>query len=164
MKTFKKLSILFFLALLCVSCSSNDEDNPIEGSDGFLTAKIEGDSFSSIEISLSAIKSTNQNGTALNMQGSNSVGNFIGIGIFNYNGVGTYKTGNAVGNANSLTYGTVNPLESWISTLIAGDGTIEITAETDTHVEGTFTFTGEGKNNSTKTITEGKFRLPLTVQ
>ena len=81
----------------------------------------------------------------------------------NYNGVGTYKTGDSASNTSSMIYGTVNPVASWTSTFTIGNGTITVTEETDAAVKGTFSFTGENNSSSavtTKTVTEGTFNAP----
>lgn len=151
-----------FLLLVCisvfVSCSdATDEDLGLSG-EGTFTAKVDGADFASLKATVGASVAS---GTA-SIQGSNSGGEYIRITIMNYNGTGTYKTGDAITNASSIQYGTVDPVAAWVSTFNLGNGTIEVTEETSTTITGTFSFTGinSSAGNSTKTVTEGKFSAP----
>ena len=155
MKNFKKLGVLLFLSLL-IACGGNDDDNPTSG-DAFLTAKVDGENFASLDVAVAATITSN----ILVVQGSNANGDYISLTIANYNGVGTYKTGNSISSMNNAMYGSVNPIVSWTSTFNIGDGTIEIKEETATHVKGTFSFVAENDNSGSKTITEGKFSAPI---
>jgi hypothetical protein len=157
MKTLK--TILAFVCLsMIISCSdATDDDLGISG-EGSLSATVDGTTFTSLR---AAVGATTTSGVAV-IQGSNSGGQFIRINITNYTGVGTYSTGNAISNTNSISYGTVNPVATWMSTFNIGNGTIEITEDTATTISGTFSFTGinASDNNSTKTITNGTFSAP----
>lgn len=156
MKTLKKLSILLFATLLWVGCT-DDSNNP-SGGDEFLTAKVDGADFSSFEDSIGASIGTGGAGDVLAVQGSNNSGDYIRINITSYTGVGTYTTGDAITNVSSLSYGSVTPLAAWTTTFDIGNGTVEITEDSATHVKGTFSFTGLNSSDSTnKTITQGEF-------
>ena len=151
-----------FLLLVCVSvfvsCSdATDEDLGLSG-EGTFTAKVDGANFASLKATVGASVAS---GTA-SIQGSNAGGEYIRITLTNYNGTGTYKTGDAVTNASSIQYGTIDPVAAWVSTFNLGNGTIEVTEETSTTITGTFSFTGinSSAGNSTKTVTEGKFSAP----
>lgn len=157
MKTLK-LIFAFTLLLGISSCSdSTDEDLGLSG-EGSLTAKIDGSNFEALSV---AVVATISNNVAA-IQGSNSEGEYIRLHISNYNGVGTYTTGNSISNTNSAMYGTVNPVISWVSTFDIGSGTIEVTEETDSFINGTFLFTGINSdgNTTSKTITQGTFNAP----
>lgn len=157
MKNLKTVFLLAFVSIL-ISCSdSTDEDLGLTG-EGTFTAKVDGTDFASLKATVGA---TVTSGVAA-IQGSNAGGEYIRINIANYNGVGTYKTGDALTNTSSISYGTVNPVAAWMSTFNIGNGTIEITSDTATEISGTFTFTGVNASagNSTKTVTEGKFSAP----
>lgn len=157
MKILKNLILFTFLSLL-VSCSdSTDADLGITG-EGTFTAKVDGNTFTSLKATVGA---TVTNGVAA-IQGSTSNGTFIRINIANYTGEGTYKTGDALSNTNSISYGTIDPIATWMSTFNLGNGTIEITEETSTTISGTFSFTGinASAGNSSKTVTEGQFNAP----
>lgn len=156
MKTLKKLSILLFATFLWIGCAS-DDNNPTGGNE-FLTAKVDGTDFSSFEDSIGASIGTGGTGDVLAVQGSNNSGDYIRINITSYTGVGIYTTGDVITNVNSLSYGSVTPLAAWTTTFDIGNGTIEITEDSATHIKGTFSFTGFNANDSTnKTITQGEF-------
>lgn len=157
MKNLQKITFLLCLSLI-ISCSSNDDDLGLSA-EGSLTAKVDGNSFTSLSVAVAATVSNN----VLVFQGSNSDGEYIRANIINYNGEGTYKTGDNISNSSSISYGSVNPVSAWISTFNIGSGTITITADSSTNVKGTFSFSGENNSSSavtTKTITEGTFSAP----
>jgi len=157
MKNFKKL-VLFISVAMFLSCSnSSDEDLGLTG-EGTLTAKVDGQAWSSLKATVGAVVSSG----VLAVQGSTSNGEFIRINIINYTGVGTYKTGDNLSNVNSASYGTIDPIATWMSTFNLGSGTIEITEDSATTVKGTFSFTGinASAGNSSKAITEGTFNAP----
>jgi hypothetical protein len=154
MKNFKNVFLIMCLSVL-ISCGGSDDDLGLSG-EGSLTAKVAGTSFTSLPVSVSAAIT---NGIAA-IQGSNSSGEVIRINIASYSGVGTYKTGDAISNLNSLSYGTISPVAFWTSTFDIGSGTIEITEDTATMVSGTFSFTGYNGASNTKQVTEGKFNAP----
>ncbi len=157
MKTLKLL-FAFTIILGLLSCSdSSDEDLGLSG-EGTLTAKVDGSNFEALSVAVGATISNN----VAAIQGSNSDGEYIRLNISNYNGVGTYTTGNSISNVSSAMYGSVNPVIAWVSTFDIGSGTIEVTEETDTTIKGTFSFTGINSdgNTTSKTITVGKFNAP----
>ncbi len=155
MKNLQKFSLLLLITLISISCSSSDDDNPT-GGDAFLTAKVAGTDFASMDVSVSATVTS----TILVVQGSNAGGDFIRFNISSYNGVGTYNTGDNLTNTNSIMYGTITPVASWTSTFNIGNGTIEITEDSATHVKGTFSFLGYNGSTDRKEITEGNFSAP----
>lgn len=157
MKSILKLSMLFLFVTFFVACS---DDDPTEGTAGgaFLTAKVNGSDFASLEGTTSAIVS---NGV-LALQGSDASGNFIRFTIMSYNGAGTYKSGDALTNANTMMYGTATNATGWVSTMNLGSGTLKVTNDDGATIEGTFSFEGlAGNQNSsgTKNVTEGKFSV-----
>ncbi|QNM84668.1 hypothetical protein H9W90_10715 [Polaribacter pectinis] len=154
MKTLQKI-LLFISATVLISCSATDNDLGVSG-EGSFSAKVNGEEFISLSVSVGATVANN----VLAVQGSKSSGEFIRLNIMNYTGVGTYKTGDAVTNASSMIYGTINPVASWTSTFNIGSGTVIVTEETATTVTGTFSFEGVNTNAGNKTITEGKFSAP----
>ncbi|WP_159946882.1 hypothetical protein [Polaribacter septentrionalilitoris] len=155
MKNLKKLMLFLFVAVLTSCSNSSDEDLGLSG-EGTLTAKVDGQTWSSLKATVGAVVSSG----VLAVQGSTSNGEYIRINITNYTGVGTYKTGDNLTNVNSISYGTIDPIASWMSTFNIGSGTIEITEDTATTVTGTFTGINASANNSTKTVTEGSFSAP----
>ena len=145
--------LLFVCTTILLSCSTNDVVDELLGGEGSLTAKVSGSNFESLKSTVSAIDT---NGI-LAIQGSNATGEYIRINLMNYKGVGTYKTGDAISNVNSIAYGTLTPLASWMSTFDIGNGTIEITEDTDSNIKGTFSFLGYNGKTDSKEVTEGKF-------
>lgn len=157
MKTLK-LIFVFTIILGILSCSdSSDEEIGLSG-EGTLTAKVDGSNFEALSVAVGATISNN----VVAIQGSNSEGEYIRLNISNYNGVGTYTTGNSISNVSSAMYGLVNPVIAWVSTFDIGSGTIEITEDTDSAIKGTFSFTGVNSdgNTTSKTVTEGNFNAP----
>ncbi|MCG1037520.1 DUF6252 family protein [Polaribacter sargassicola] len=155
MKNLKIITLLIFVATLLACSDASDEDLGTTG-EGILTAKVDGEDFSSLKVAVVAVVSNN----VVNVQGSNSNGDYIRFSILNYSGPGVYKTGDAITNVNTIQYGTVNPIVAWISTFTSGSGTIEITEETSSTVSGTFYFTGINDDYASKVITEGVFSAP----
>jgi hypothetical protein len=156
MKNFKVFLLLISFVSVIISCSdTTDEDLGITA-EGSFSAKVDGVTFTSLKV---AVGATVTNGIAA-IQGSNSGGDYIRLNIMNYTGIGTYKTGNSLTNVNSISYGTIDPIATWVSTFNIGDGTIEITGDTSTTITGTFSFTGISDGKTNKTVTEGKFSAP----
>ena len=154
----KKLKNVFFFVCLSalISCSdAADEDLGISG-EGSFTAKVDGVIFTSLKATVGASVSNE----VAAIQGSKSDGEYIRINILNYTGVGTYTTGDAVTNVNSIQYSTVSPISTWISTFNQGTGTIKITEDTSSTISGTFSFTGVQDGFANKIVTEGTFNAP----
>lgn len=153
MKKNYKLSILCFFLTLAFACSNDEENTGGSSAEGVITAKVDGKTFKSMQISSSAIVT---NGV-LAVQGSDASGTYIRFNVMSYKGKGTYQSGTAINNGNSMMYGTVKPLAAWTSTLNIGSGTLTVDEETDSRVKGTFSFVGYNGKTDKKTITEGKF-------
>jgi len=175
MKTLKKLLYcsLICIAALFTSCSSDDNggDNGDTGNNGaaeFLTAKIDGADFAASQdpaVLVGAQMAAQGGTTVVVVQGSDNNGNAINFSIFNYEGVGTYTTGDGPTNSNLIQYLTVSPFAAWgsnLATSLVGGltpGEIIITSDDGTTIEGTFSFEGYNADNmTTKTITEGEFK------
>lgn len=174
----KKLNqiLLFIMTMSLVtftSCSKDDDGG--SGGDapsGTLTAKVDGISYQSMEISSSATIANNGAGQTLIMVASNSDGNAFSFTIFGYDGVGTYSFDGSINtgvNVASYTETDVNlndPVNSVTEIWHAPYdnltvGTISISEETDTKIIGTFEFDCKnlGGDQSVKTITDGSFNL-----
>jgi len=169
MKILKKSIYYSFLclALIVSSCSSSDDDGT-GGDDGsgtsgdeFLTAKVDGADYAAAQ-DPAVIVGAQIAGSILIFQGGTNEGVTIQGTINGYNGVGTYTTGDDITNTNSLNYITVTPVALWGSTFNIGSGTIEITSDDGTTIEGTFSFEGfNASDSTTKTITNGSFKAIL---
>lgn len=172
MNTLKVLSryALIFMALLVTACDNDDDstdggDDP-DGATGteFVTAKIDGADYAAAQDPAVIVGATIDGGVFA-VQGGTNDGETIRITINNYDGPGTYITGDVVTNGNMLAYVTLTPLATWmnggVTALVdgVGTGTIEVTSDADGVVEGTFSFKGyNGEDMTTKTITEGQFK------
>lgn len=159
--------ILFLtLAIAFTSCSSDDDDGGGSGGgtggggEEFLIAKIDGADFEAAQTPAVIVAATTSNGV-LTFHGGNNSGNTIRGTIQSYTGVGTYTTGDGLSNVNSLTYITL-PANSWMSTFNIGSGTVTVTSDDGTTVEGTFSFEGyNAQDQTTKNITNGSFKATI---
>lgn len=177
----KKLNqiMLFIMAVSLVtftSCST-DDDGGSGGSapSGTLTAKVDGTSYQSMEISSSATLANN--GQNLIIIASNSDGNAFAFTILGYEGADrTYQLGGGSNIFNSASYTETNvdlsnpqnsTTEIWqapYDDTLAGE--ISVSEETDTKIIGTFSFMCKnvGGDLSVKNITEGTFNLNKQIQ
>ncbi len=170
MKTLKKSIYLILLstAVMFTACNKDDDNNDQgqnnqQNNNGaeFLTAKVDGVMFEAAQ-DPAVIVSASIGNSVLAVQGGKNNGETIRATINNYTGVGTYLTGNDISNPNSLTYLTLNPVASWMSTFNIGTGTLEVTFDDGETIEGTFSFEGfNAQDQTTKTITEGNFKAVI---
>lgn len=164
----KKLLYLFLgLSLTVVSCSKDDDggDGGSAGA-GTITAKVDGDSFTSMEIATTATEQTTSGVTSIRVQGSNSDGKGITLFISGFDGTGTYEIGggdNIFTNALYLDADINNPLNSqtWSAPYdenLAGE--IQVSEKTDTNIKGTFSFKAKsGNDDSLIEVTNGSFNV-----
>jgi hypothetical protein len=168
MKTIKNflLCLAVVSAFSILSCSS-DDDGGDGGSAaaGTITAKIDGSSFTSLEITSFASKNSSGPTTTLILQG-NTQSQAINLLINGYEGEGTYEItdANVFIVASYIEPNISDPMntQTW-SAPFSGSGVIgeiKISEETDSGVKGTFNFTGKNsQDDSQKVITEGSFNL-----
>ncbi len=177
MKTLKNTFRILFLTLAVgfTSCSSDDDNGDgAEGGTGggaeHYTAKIDGADFAASTDPASLIGgtlTTNNGMTIATAQGSTNTGDYINFSIVNYNGPGTYITGDDISNMNGIMYGKISPLGVWASNGVLSiigiqPGEIVITSDTDGVLEGTFSFEGyNGDDQTSKMFTEGSFKVNL---
>ncbi len=166
MKIFNK-TILVLMAVAAISLTSCKKDDDGGGGGqagaGTIAAKINGSSFSSMEL---ASRATLASGTLI-LQGSDASGKGIFITMNNYDGVGTYE----FSDSNVFLVGTYietdinNPQNSqtWTAPYESSGivGEIKISEKTDINIKGTFNFTGKNVNGdqSLRNITDGSFDL-----
>ena len=175
MRTLKQF--MLFAALLGAfafsSCSSDDDGgNPgdVTAGSGTISAKIDGNSFTSLEMTSIATKVNAGGQSTLVIQG-NTQSQAFQFTINAYDGLGTYEftDANVFRIASYIEPNVSNPAntQTWSAPYensgVAGE--ISISEETDSSIKGTFFFTGKNANDgSTKSITEGSFDLTLQVQ
>ncbi|NCO63884.1 MAG: hypothetical protein GW839_06375 [Flavobacteriales bacterium] len=171
MRQFKHIVLLITTVSLIsfASCSTDEGGEAGNAASGTLTAKVDGTSFASLEISSSAtIANGGQN---LIIIATNSDGNAFSFTILGYDGVGTYPIGGGANIFNSASYSETevnlsNPTDSitelwqapYDDTIV---GELKVSEQTDSKVIGTFSFQCKNVNgdNSIKSITEGSFNL-----
>jgi len=150
------------IAITTIACNNdddaNDSNDPTANTAAeFLTAKVDGVDFSAMEISVTATTSNN----VLSLVGGDSSGNTFQFAMQNYTGVGTYITGDVITNSNAMSYITVTPVALWTSTFDTGTGTLEVTADDGSVIEGTFEFLGY-KDASTRILfSDGAFKANI---
>jgi len=162
MKTITKLSYAFFLcaSLSLVSCSDDDGGSTGGNSSGeYVKAKVDGENFSSSN-TIDVVSATQPMESVLMIQGSNDSGAFIQISLMNFDGEGTYDVSSQLNGY--AQYGTVNPVATFNSAMGNGaTGEVIITEATETHVKGTFEFTGRRTQEGTPEtveVTNGEFK------
>lgn len=173
MKTIKKrvYATMVCVALILTGCSKNNDDDGGGGDTGggaeSFTAKIDGTSFSASNDPATLIGAQLNSGVFV-AQGSDNSGNAINFNITSYTGAGTYHTGDLLTNPNMIQYVRVSPQGGWGSNLATAalgtltPGTIVISSDNGTVIEGTFSFEGYNSSDmSTKMITEGSFKVNL---
>ena len=163
--------LVMTVSLVTLSSCSSDDDNSGNGGGGsgngdeFLTAKIDGSNYAAAQDPSVIVGAQSTNGV-LAVQGGDNSGNTISITLPNYSGVGTYVTGDNLSNQNGIQYLVINPAPAtWASNFATAavgtlsPGSIEITSDDGTTVEGTFSFEGYNASDMTsKMITEGSFK------
>lgn len=176
MKNLKKTIALLFAigAMTFMGCSSDDDGNTnnggANGSGEYVRVKIDGVDWSASTSfdTTGGTLSTTGSVTVLVVQGSDEGGNAINFTIANYDGPGTYTTGDSVTNTNLIQYLSISPVAGWasnVATSVVGGltpGSITVTSDDNGVVIGTFSFDGYNANDmSTKVFTEGEFRANL---
>lgn len=169
MKTIKFLSLFLFASLIITSCKKDDDGgDDSTAAAGTITAKVNGTTFTSIELATTANQVTAQGVTTITIQGSDASGKGIVMIINAFDGVGTYEItdSNVFTSATYLEANVNNPTNSQTWTAPFQDsgvvGQIQISNKTDTNIQGTFNFTAKNSNDqSERNITEGSFNMNL---
>ena len=181
MRNLKQFMLLLMTVSLftITSCSSDDDGGgPGAAPSGVLTAKIDGASYQSMEISSSATIANTAAGQSLVIIATNSDGNAFSFTFFGYDGVGTYDfdgstpaAGVNVASYSETEVNLSNPQNSTTELWQAPyentmAGSLSVSEETDSKLIGTFEFTCKnvGGDQSVKTITDGSFNLNKQVQ
>lgn len=159
MKIFKKIGLLFLLTLTIVSCSKNDNGNETSAEGDFFTAKIDGTDWSAFTGPPDTVAWNEAHAGLVVIQGSDANGTAITMNIMNYNGTGTYDFTQA-GFIQYVIGPTQTNSGSWVANSASGtSGSVIITSDDGSVIEGTVSFTGlNPQDNTRKVITDGKFR------
>ena len=152
--------ILFAAVFAFTSCSKDDDNNtyypPVSG-DYYMNGKVDGNNYNNS--AYFAPTATLNSGTLM-IQSSTDGGNSIQIQITNFDGEGTYISGNNNLANGYINYMTLTPFKTYTS--VRGNGTVEITEMTETYIKGTFSAVApENAENATAsvTLTEGNFKV-----
>ncbi len=149
----KKIITLIVLIVMSFSCSDAQKSKTDQTkNDSYLTAKIDGVNFL-IDAPYYYSAQNIITLAAVSKDGNEKIRIYI-----NYNnGPTTYTFGKGISNSDNMAY--TNNKTHWLAAKTKGNGTITFT-EKGNYLMGEFSFTGVNKeNNSTKQITEGKFRV-----
>lgn len=169
MKTIKIFSFFFLASLALTSCKKDDDggEDP-SANEGTLTASVDGNSFTSLEIATVANEVSANGNTTITIQGSDASGKGIILIINGFDGTGTYelRDDNVFIVANYVEANVSNPTATQTWTAPYQDsgvvGQIQISAKTATNIQGTFNFDAQNPNDSTiKNITNGSFNMDL---
>jgi len=142
---------LMVTALAC----GGDNTGPNGQTNGDMTAKIDGSSFSSV--ATYATRNATNAGTIVALSGAEADGTALGFGFVDA-GPGTYTV-----SATSPTNATlIEPGgHAWVASVVGGSGSVTITTLDATHIVGTFAFSmapsaGTGATG-TRAVTQGAF-------
>ena len=173
MKTIKKTMylVMLFTSVLFTACNSDDDNGGDGGTSGaeFFTATVAGSSFEASTDPASLIGaglSTNNGITIATAQGSTNNGVFINFSIINYDGPGTYTTGDNLTNTNGIMYGEFSDIwaSNGVTSIVGGlqAGEIVITSDSDGVLEGTFSFEGyNAETETSKMVASGSFKANI---
>lgn len=143
-----------FLLVAAVSCGG-DNTGPNGQTNGDMTAKIDGASFTSV--ATLAQRNVTNAGTIIAISGADAHGTGLGFGFVDA-GVGTYTVGGLTPTNATVLDGTG---KVWTAGATGGSGTLTVTALDATHVAGTFAYSAVASAGSgatgTKAVTQGVF-------
>ncbi len=157
---------MFAFVAVAASCSKNDDNNPVvpnpqpPTADTFVTAKVDGNGFSSFILGTSAAVCTKA-GDLIGINSADLVGNSMAIALYGITATGTYNVNRDTDTFLAWTPDGANAQTTYSTTGCDGaTGTIVIDVIDAVHVEGSFVFTGIDVDNCTTShvITEGKFK------
>lgn len=160
MKALQKIGLIFLFTLTIISCSKNeDDDDKASSGEDFFTAKIDGTAWEAFTGPPDTVAWNEAHPGLIVIQGSDSNGTAISMNIMNYTGAATYDFSTA-GFVQYVVSPTQSNSGSWVTNSASGtSGSVIITSDDGTTIEGTVSFTGlNPQDNSRKVITEGKFR------
>jgi hypothetical protein len=157
---------LLFIVSLTVSCKKDDAAPSTSAGVplGTLTCKKDGKDYTSTFAFFS--KSTNSNGVSLTFGGAASLTStteLVSMTFSKYQGVKKYDVdGLLLGGVVTSGTNTYSTLFLWNPSVSKSFGTVTITNETSTNLEGTFSFSAKGAVGGTiVNVTEGKFNAKV---
>lgn len=175
MKTLKK-SILLLMAVMAVnltSCKKDDDggEDP-QGGVGTFSAKVDGNSFSGMQGTVTARVTNSGAGQALAVSGGTSQSENLQMIITSFDGEGTYDL-NFI-NIGTYSYlpdpGNPDPntvvVYSTVGTGNGNNGTLKVSSYDGNTIKGTFSFTGYNLDNTSQSVsvTDGQFNIEVTNQ
>ncbi len=171
MKTIKKSYLIALTIILSglftFSCKSDDDGGGGGGAaSGTITAKVDGTTVSTIELTTAAQISGGSLMITGNDGGSPNNKAFQ-LSITSLDGTGTYPIGGGANVFNIASYTEINvsdPMNAQIWQAPYDDtqvGEINISELSDSRVKGTFSFRGKNADGNIKNITEGSFNVAL---
>lgn len=160
MKTLKTVLFSMLLSTFLFSCSKDDDNNNNNNTgNGTMTAKVDGANFNA-NLAVQALITSG----VCSFAGTGGDGQ-INVAIPSYTGPGTYAIGGT--SFATATYAlTASPFTAYSASAVIGSGTITITSDTGGYLEGTFSFSAVNNTGGTlvtKNITDGSFRIKLTI-
>lgn len=166
MKTFTTPFKSIFAAaslILLASCNKDDNPpatyNPITPTSSYVRGTVEGAAFSSIVASCSVAGSGTDR--VITILGGAGFGDSLTVLLYGITAPGTYTVNNETDSLLNFSPASGGVAYS-TGECTAASGTITVTVIDETHVEGTFSFTGKDTENcdtgATKTVTNGTFK------
>ncbi|PCJ64365.1 MAG: hypothetical protein COA58_13505 [Bacteroidetes bacterium] len=157
------LSFLVFLAAIGLTSCKGDESSPKTSSNTsyYFTCKIDGEEFVSSSES-SVVSYAADFSEYFNIQGIDVMGNKLSLTLQSPTQIGTFETGDPGTPTQTIAahYATQSPVENWSTRDDNGKGTIIVSKNTETYMEGSFSFTAMNAiDSTTKVFTEGEFKV-----
>lgn len=151
MKTKTYLILITLFAVISFSsCKKSNDSDPVTGN-GTISLSYDGTAWSATL----AVQAVNTNGV-INITGSDSNAHQAAVTLLGATGPGTYEITSIGQNQLRWTEG-LGTNDTYSANGIVGSGSIVVDELSDTHIKGTFSFTGQNTNGDTRTITNGKF-------
>lgn len=150
----KAKTYFILLGLLTVifisSCKKNEDTNPVTGN-GSISLNYDGTAWSATL----AVQAVNSNGV-INVTGSDSDSHQAAVTLLNVTTTGTYECSMTTGNMLRWTEG-LGQSDTYTANGLLGTGSITVSEISDTHIKGTFSFTGQNTAGGSRSITNGQF-------
>ena len=147
------------MMLMAVSCKKDSNGGSSGGNGaangkGYMRGTVDG-VIKNCDLAVMANKADN---LSLSGRWSGEGGGFT-INIANYNngGVGTYQLG--LGGSMAIYSDGTAENTQYVTSMVSGSGNVVITEIDNTHVKGTFTFTGNNTSGVSKTVSNGEFDI-----